>query len=414
MPWLPAEARVADRFVRALLAGRYASAREAVPDCRQALERLRARSPGNGKNLPRRSLRAVWCRISGQARGAGKPLRRVRYTREEKQLFARYARQLASGRYATIADAARACWTAHARLRQRPSPPPARPLYGIYQTLDVASRKLGRKPAPRLQWTPDSERILRRYALAVAAGRYPNASAAVPDCRRELLLPHSTDSTSRRLRRLAGEAGWSPAAKRWSYAENRIAEPFARAVVRGEYPGVSAAIGDCLTALKAAGMHGRSGMDVKCKLRRLTRKLGLKPRHTRWSASELEVVDRFARRLVEGDFRSTKTATGPCLQALVEAGYGRHTPEGIRHKINIAARTLGCPRGWPLWTEAENRACDSWIVWYERHRRVRRYQPSTQAIDGLHEDILNLGNERPRRACQAHFLIRRRQSRGLT
>jgi hypothetical protein len=88
-PWLPAEARVADRFVRALVAGRYASVREALLHCQEALKRVRTRALARGESLPTRSSRAVWCRISELARDTGRPLRRIRYTREERQLFTR-------------------------------------------------------------------------------------------------------------------------------------------------------------------------------------------------------------------------------------------------------------------------------------------------------------------------------------
>jgi len=281
-PWLPDEARVVDGYVQALVDGKYATARAAVYDCRQALARVRASALKNGRELPLRSRRAVWCRISDGARAAGRPLRRIRYTPEERNLLNRFARLLAAGRYASVANAARACSAAHERLRERLAPPPpARPLYGIYQTIEVASRRLGRAPAFK-QWTTDDARILRRYAKALATGRYPDAVAALADCRTELALPHSADCASRHLREFAREFGWSPDCRRWSVAENRIADRFAKAVARGEYPTAAAATDDCLEALRAAGLRDRTRGGVKYRLRRSSRSPGHGPGHRHW------------------------------------------------------------------------------------------------------------------------------------
>ena len=408
VPWLPAEARVADRFVRALVAGRYASALEALPHCQQALDRLRTRALQRGVSLPTRSSRAVWCRISELARGTGRPLRRVRYTREERQLFSRYARQLASGRYATVADAARACFAAH---RQLIPSPPMRPFHGIYQTIDTASRKLGRTPVFR-PMTPKGILIMRRYAKAVVDGRYPNVVAALPDIRADLPDKRSADCIARRVRELARELGWSPAHARWSDAERGIVERFAKAVVAGVYAGSSAAVDDCLAALRAAVMRGRSPDEVRNRLRRCLRGLGWMPGNARWSAAELEVVNHFARRVAEGELRATAAAE-PCRQALKKAGFPLRAPNDVVHRLNAGARILSRRRRRPRWSEAENKACDSWIDWYDRHRTVRRYRPRTVAIDGLLEDTQRIGSQRTRPACAAHLRIRRLRKYGL-
>ena len=408
LPWLPAEARVLDQFVRALLTGRYVSAREAAPHCQEALDQLRARANASGESLPTRSSRAVWCRISELARDIGRPLRRVRYTREESQLFSRYARRLASGRYATVADAARACFAAHRQLK--PSPP-LRPFYGIYQTIETASCKLGRTPVFR----PMSAKgviIMRQYAKAVADGRYPDVVAALPDIRADLPDKRSASCIARRVRELARALGWSPAHVRWSDAENGIAERFAKAVVAGVYVGPSAAVDDCLAALRATGMRSRSRNEVRYRLSRRLRSLGWVPGDKHWSPAELEVVNRFARRVAEGGLRAT-AATELCRQALAEAGFPLRATDDVMHKLNTMTRTCARRPCRLRWTEAENKACDSWIDWYDRHRTVRRYRPRTMTIDGLLEDTQRIGSQRTRSACAAHLRIRRLRKYGL-
>ena len=408
LPWLPAEARVLDRFVRALVAGRYASAREAAPHCRQGLDRLRARANASGESLPTRSSRAVWCRISELARDAGRPLRRVRYTREERQLFSRYARRLASGTYATVSDAARACFAAHRQLK--PSPP-SRPFHGIYRTIETASCKLGRTPVFR-PMSAKGVLIMRRYAKAIADGRYPDAVAALPDIRADLPDKRSASCIVHRVRELARELGWSPAQARWSDAENEIAERFAKAVIAGVYLGPSAAVDDCLAALRDARMRGRPLNEVRWRLRRCLRRLGWMPGNRQWSAAELEVVSRFGRRVADGGLVAAAAAE-PCRQALGKAGFPLRAPGDVLRKLKAMTRMCARRPCRPRWTEAENKACDSWIDWYDRHRTVRRYRPRSVAIDGLLEDTQRIGSQRTRSACAAHLRIRRLRTYGL-
>lgn len=407
LPWHPAEARVLDRFVRALLAGKYANALDALPHCQKALDRVRARAHAGGEKLPSRTRRAVWCRISELAREAGRPLRRVRYTREERRLIGRYARQLASGRYATVTDAARACFAAHRQLR--PSPP-VRPFHGIYQTIDTASSKLGRTPVSR-SMSAKGILVMQRYAKAIADGRYRDAVAALPDIRADLPDKRSGDCIVHRVRKLARELGWSPTHPRWSDAEQEVVKRFAKAVVVGVYAGPCAGVDDCLVALRAAG-RGRPRNETLYRLRRSLRRLGWIPGSRHWSAPELEVVSHFARRVAGGEL-GANAAAEPCRQALKRAGFPTRTPGEVTRKLGAVTRACARGPGRRRWTEAENKACDSWIDWCDRHRTVRRYRPRSVAIDGLLEDTQRIGGERTRRACAAHLWKRRLHKYGL-
>jgi hypothetical protein len=65
---------------------------------------------------------------------------------------------------------------------------------------------------------------------------------------------------------------------RWSAEELRILDRFARAIMRGAYPTVSAAVEPCRRALERAGLPGHARVRaVEDKLRDLV----LRPRHKR-------------------------------------------------------------------------------------------------------------------------------------
>jgi hypothetical protein len=477
LPWLPAEARVADRYVRALLSGRYASAREAVPDCQRALDRLRTRALARGESLPFRGSRAVWCRISKLALNAGRPPRGVRYTREERQLFSSHAQQLMDGKYRDTGAAGQACLQAHEKMRAGLSSPlPARPLHRICRAIAKAARALGRLPA-RDRWTPDELRVVKRYARGVTSGRYKQLEEAARACRAELAGRHTAGSTSVRIRSHAVELGWTGACTGWSDSENKIADRFARAIIDGRYPGCVAATDDCLRALKKAGAIHRSRVKVFQKLAHRTRTLGRKTRLTEWARDELAVIEPYARRLAAGEFHSGYEAASECHKALARAGFKLRSVSGVRTRVLKVARALGrenphvtwtdrekaridriarsyAAREFPnitsaaeaagrllgssqagrprslasivpillarahelgrpeyrrYWSPAENQRCDSWIRWYERHRRVRRYRPAQEAVLGLHEELERLSSDRTRGACSGHFYWRRRQ-----
>jgi hypothetical protein len=408
--------------------------------------------------------------------GATKPRWRYRYTKGEKNLFARFARQVIGGKYVSVADAARACLRAHERMRSRlAAPPPSRPFNGIQQAVDKAAHALGAPPRIN-RWTAAELRVVKRYARGVANGRYKRLIDAVRECRAELAGRHTISSTRARLCRHAAELGWRGVFTPWTEEENRIADRFAEAVNSGQYPRCAAATGDCMRALKAAGMPDRTRADVFQKLVRRTLSLGRELKYTHWNSEELAVVEPYARRLAAGEYHSGDVAARECRKALVRAGFGSHTFFGVRLRVlrvaralgrqgvhqawtdqekakinrvardyaagrypNIAAAAdaavallgisrrgkprssgsvapqilaraheLGRPKYWRLWSPAENRRCDSWIRWYERHRRVRRYKPAQEAVLGLQEELQRLGSDRTRGACNVYFYKRRK------
>jgi len=487
-PWRAEETRVMVRFVRAILRGGYASAKEALPDSRAALDALRAQARRAGRTIPARTARGVLGRLIGLARAAGRPPRRIGFTAEERGLFARYARLVRAGRYRHVMDAARECVQAHERLRRRAAPRgvriPERSMSAVFQAVEQRARKLGWSSGIA-DWTPAEDRVVARFGRGIAVGRYHDALAALPDCRRALVHPgrplrHTDKGIAARLRRHAhalGRSVYTP----WSRDENAVADRFATAVLRGEYPRATAATDDCLRALRHAGCCRRSRAEVRRKLIWRTRTLGREPRYEHWSDRELAILDRFARRLADGRCPSAESAVAPCRRAMLGGGcaarprigirnkllrrahalgrprrdwswteselrrldavardyaahgypniaaaadaglraLGRHRPKGprthpgVQHAILSLARKHGRPRSWRLWTPTEERVCDSWVRWYERHRHVRRYKPAQEAARGLQEELQNVGSERTLGACRLRLHIRRLYLHGL-
>ncbi|MEI7902714.1 MAG: hypothetical protein WCK89_20900, partial [bacterium] len=406
-----------------------------------------------------------------------KPRGRYRYTKDEKKLFVRYAQQLIDGKYESAATAARSCLEAHERMRARlAAPPPRRPFNGIQQAIGIAAHKLGRPPAID-QWTPAELRVVGRYAHGVTNGKHERLIDATRECRAEMGGRHTVSSTRARICRHAAELGWQGVFTVWSEEENRIADKFAEAVNSGQYPRCAAATDDCMRALKAAGTGDRTRVDVFQKLVRRTLDFGRERRYTHWNPDEMAIVDRYARALAAGEYRSGDEAATECRKALVLAGFESHTVFGVRQRVLRVARTLGRqgvhvawtdeekakidrvardyaagkypnivaaanaaidllgtsrtgkprsipsvepqllarahelgrPKYWRFWSEAENKVCDSWIRWYERHRHVRRYKPAQEAVLGLQEELQRLGSERTRGACNVYFYKRRKR-----
>jgi hypothetical protein len=392
LSWLPAEARVADRYVRALLSGRYASAREALPDCQRALDRLRTRAVAKGEGLPFRGSRAVWSKISKLALDAGRPPRRVRYTREERELFSRHAKQLMDGRYSDAGAAGRAYLQAHEKMRAGlSSPPPARPLHRICLVIAKAARALGRPPVHG-RWTPDELRVVKRYARGVTSGRYKRLKEAARACQAELASRHTFYSTSERIRMHAAELGRTAAFTRWSHAENEIADRFARAVINGRYPGCAAATDDCMHALKKAGAIHRSRKMVFQKLAHRTRALGRKTRLTEWVHDELAVIEPYARRLAAGEFHSGYEAASECHEALVRAGFESRSISGVRTRVLRVARALGRENPHVAWTDREKARIDR----IARSYAAGEFPNSTSAAEAAGRLLGNSRAGRPR------------------
>jgi len=225
--WSDAEQRVARRFARACLAGRYASLRAAARVCQRKLARK--------SNRPRQ-FAGVYSHVYEEARRLGAPRLQPEWTPAQTRILTRYVGLLIDRRYRYAYEAARDC---HKALDGAHS-------YGA--VFDALKQKTTAAGIPRYHThlTREDLRVAERYALMVHEGKLPHWTAAAMACRSELRrrlartkrignlrLSHADThpfgtihaailsiAHSRNLR--------GPRNPRWSEAEDRLAQSWVR------------------------------------------------------------------------------------------------------------------------------------------------------------------------------------------
>jgi hypothetical protein len=111
----------------------------------------------------------------------------------------------------------------------------------------------------------------------------------------------------------------------WSASGARIIDRFARALVSGKYPSISAASRACRPALERAGQfENRTGCGLHAKLRIQALRMGRLAFKPRWSGAELRILDRFARAVIRGAYPTASSAAPRCMRALERAGLPVH------------------------------------------------------------------------------------------
>jgi len=255
------------------------------------------------------------------------PVERPSWWVAEQRIVARYAEALASGRYAEVLQATRACLVEIGRLHDRwhrSHPVEAqsikpRTFQSIYTILRKESKARGR-PAFSALYTPSEKSLLNQYARAVVEGRYKTVADATRAAMPEL-------------------------ARLWPKAR-----PAAGAGLPRPFEGVFQRI--CI----------------------LTRRLGQPRPETKWFPAEDEILARFARRVLRGEFHSARAAVPECHKELALL-YGRlrragslrlaesaqRTPEAVHVRLIQHLQRLGQrrPRRWP-WTGPEKRLAAKW------------------------------------------------------
>ncbi|MCX6840709.1 MAG: hypothetical protein NTX53_00185 [candidate division WOR-3 bacterium] len=328
--WSEAESRVADRFARAIVSGWYPNVNQALPDCRRELAhvtrglqrtddavawKLLCRAYDFGlprrmhfwTNQERRLLErhasalargecpkssaavrevkrtferaglevrhpdsAIRDLLNVRSRALGRPWYLVPFSPEENRVIDRFSRALARNEYphgtAAVADCRRALDRAGITRRRTD--------VAIANRINDGARALGRvsKFAP---WSASGARIIDRFTRALVSDRYPTIVAASRACRSALeragQLGNRTEGGLRaKLRIQAIRMGRSIFWPRWSDAELRILNRFARAVIRGAYANAKVAAVPCRRALERAGLPGharvRAVEDRLCRL----------------------------------------------------------------------------------------------------------------------------------------------------
>ena len=219
--WSRQELRIAERFARAAVAGRFRSTLLAAQECRKALDELaRRRRAKTGHRVVRRSVEAVRGKLFLLVKTLPGRLFGGRWSPAEDRIVARHARDLVAGRYADATAAGRECHRAlveyEGGLRQKdPTRAP-----GSWRRTLMATNLRVREHAYRLGWSrfrrhlwSEEEREIekkwsRRYRAHVRTGKpYPLGDAG-RDMRAELArhgFRRTMDDCKRRLWEFAHE-----------------------------------------------------------------------------------------------------------------------------------------------------------------------------------------------------------------
>ena len=214
-------------------------------------------------------------------------------------------------------------------------------------------------------WSEAEERVVNRFARAVASGRYPNVKQALPECRRDLApvapgLERTEAAVAWKLLCRAYDFGLPRRMHFWTDQERRLLERHALALARGEYPDAKTAVGQVKRAFEQAGMEARhpDGSIHDLVLIR-SRALGRPVHSNPFSPEEDRVIDRFSRALVRHEYPYGMAAVADCRRALAQAGIA--SPRGdamIARRINDRARALGWGSKFTPWSASGARTID--------------------------------------------------------
>ena len=365
--WTVPESKIIERYVAALVAGRYRRLQDAVDACTQEVDRQRERRPDAGWPAVPRQKSAVRYRLREEAKSAGWVSLRVHWDRAETATLRRYVRALMEGHFRDTWSAARACLRDLASLH-RPGPAVSRTPKAVRDRLVLLARSLGWSQSAT-RWLPEERRILERYVQALVDGRYVSPSLAARDCSAEL------DRLHQRLRRESSTRGFFP----------------------------------------------RRVGTIANYLHRWSRGRG-RPVVADWTDAEVRVIRRHAQGLASGEHKDGRAAASACfleLQALRRRQwrlFRRIRPRAktsVSRQLRLFAHETG--ERWPKsgWTAEELRVLRRWVRWYERHRGVRRLRPWATAAEGLQEELELMHSRRSVEACAARLWKERRRLLGL-
>jgi len=446
--WLPEEDEIVDRHARALAAGEYGSIWEAVVACVKDLQRFHevtgrawVRDPGT-----------TYKRLRTRMAVLGLPWVGVGLTADEERVVQEYVSAVERGEYRGAVEASEPCRRDLARLAivQRPWKPAT---VGALRALLVKRLHAAGIRWSGADWTADEVAVARRYARALTAGRIGDARTAAVKCRSalarlavktngrpaaqldpKLQCRRSLLSMAGRIRAEARKIGWPSFVRPWRPDETVIRDRYVAALVEGRFRTAKLAAAACTKELARlhrrrlrspayVGTLPRSYGAVLKELNHRALDLGLPRYGDKWRLQERRLLEQYARGVPSGKYGSWLEAARAChgemaglhKQILSNSTIPvRKLPERklieVHKHIIIVANKLGLegPRR-ILWTDAENKICDSWVRWYEEHKRMRRYKPGEQAVLGVQEELERMGIDRTQDACREHFFKRRKR-----
>jgi hypothetical protein len=431
--WSAAESRFLRSYAGGVIRGRFGSALEAAKACQRRLathERCRRTEPRTVEAV-RRAMRPHLRALS-----QGWPLKW--WSNEEVAVARRHASKLLGHSYRDLAEAAAHCRQELSRLHATSSAhaaKPARPLTGIIHKLSG----MVRADCPTwsaYRWSPDEDRVVRRYAAAVVAGRYPDVKAASKACRADLERLYrqskgverwpvgwrSETGISIRIAAVSRALGRPRSHNQVTPDEAPVIERYVTRLACGQFESVVLASRACANEVNRArrgrGLEPRKEASILRTLLDRLHEQGIPLSRLGWTEAEEQIVDRFARTFLAGSYPSTGAAATACveelrrhyarLRGIAESQLGPYAGrpyEGTRTRITKRLRELGF-RG-PVrrrWATADWRVVARWCRLYILFRARRKRGSLTDAANGLRDELESRGCRRTFYACKIAIL----------
>ena len=260
--WSERERRIVARFARRVVSGRYRSATQAAPEAAAELARLRRKYPSVPWLAKRRTKLAVWRVIADEARAMGGFGTQPDWSPEEVRLLDRFAMRVVSGRCSSAQQAGVDFAREVGRLRKGHRVPSwlriRRSPKATQTKLNERCRALGR-PKTHLRWTPTEERVLGVCARALDDGRFRTRAQAARVCRDRLehlrqerpeqVCKRTYQSVLGAIRKLTSAVG-PDSRRKWTVAEKRLANHWAKWCLRAREGGNFWALGEAADSLR--------------------------------------------------------------------------------------------------------------------------------------------------------------------
>ncbi len=348
------ERRIVERYAGAFLRGEYPDVRAAARACREELERTEFGGSGGIRYRVRRPYFGVYGSVLELVRKSGWTEPDGHWSAREKQVAARYARDLVHGRYATAAEATRACRRYFDLLRRR-------------------------RPAPK--WLAP-----RRKDLGVWVA----------------------------VTRAAHSMGWAGRPEFWSAEATALADLLVRRVLTGACPTLHQAALEFLREARKrrgrCGFHtGRSYRSVMWKLGERARLLGKEPEHVAWTPAEDRMLDRHIKAMAAGRFETADQAARAFVDdpRRKQREQGRQRPyrtlDSALHRLRKRTDLRGTKSKRRVSAE-ERRIAEKWVRSYVRHRRDGDFWALGDAAGGLRRELSRHGFDRTHSAC-VHLVL---------
>jgi hypothetical protein len=360
------------------------------------------------------------------------------WSKQEMEIARRHVAGLLGHRYRDLAEAAVHCRQELDGLRATSRAHAGKPARGQVGVIHKLSGMV-HAACPEwstYRWSPAEDRVVRRYAAAVAADRYPDVRAASRACRADLERLYrrakgverwpagwrTENGISIRIAALSRALGRPRAHNQVTPDETPVIERYVTDLACGRFESVVAASRAC--AKEVNGLRRGRSLEPRRQasiLRSLLDRLherGIPLCRLGWTETEERIVDRFAHAFLAGKYPSRKAAATTCVKELRNhyarlrgvdesqlGPYAGRPYEGTMTRITERLREIGL-RG-PVrrrWVTAEWRVVARWCRLYALFHARRKRGSLTDAVNGLRDDLEGRGYRRTFDACKIAIL----------